>query len=64
MDTPLITIYTDGFCEPNPGGFACWGWVAYDRAGKELQQDFGCLGYGDGMTNNRAEYEAVLQALH
>lgn len=63
MDEPLFTIYTDGLCDPNPGGWATWGWVAYDRTGKEIAQDCDALGYGAGMTNNRAEYEAVLNAL-
>lgn len=59
-----ITIYCDGLCEPvNPGGYACWAWVAFDDRGQQLAQDYGCLGRGAGMTNNRAEYTALLQAL-
>lgn len=63
MTEPLITIYTDGLCEPNPAGWATWGWVAYDKDSREIAREYDCLGFGDGMTNNRAEYEAVLQAL-
>lgn len=58
-----ITIYCDGLCEPNPGGIACWAWLAVDAFGRELAYDCGCLGRGDGMTNNVAEYHALLEAL-
>lgn len=58
-----LTIYCDGLCEPNPNGIACWAWVAIDQDGRELAQDAGCLGMGDGMTNNVAEYHAILRAL-
>lgn len=59
----MLTIYCDGCCEPtNPGGYACWGWIAYEN-GKPTEDDNGCLGHGNGMTNNVAEYEAVLKAL-
>jgi len=60
---PDITIYCDGLCEPNPRGLACWGWVALNRDGEPLAQQYGVTGQGDGMTNNTAEYAAVLQAL-
>lgn len=62
--TTTIALYTDGLCEPrNPGGYACWAWVALSPAGAQLKSAHGCLGHGPGMTNNLAEYEAVLQAL-
>lgn len=55
-----LTVYCDGACHPyNPGGYACWAWMASSG-----EQDYGCIGYGDGMTNNVAEYEAVMQALN
>jgi ribonuclease HI len=58
-----IIVYCDGACEPcNPGGYATWGWVAF-LDGKEISHGSGCVGHGPGMTNNRAEYEAVLQVL-
>jgi ribonuclease HI len=65
MTTPTpITIRCDGLCEPvNPGGYACYGWVAYDQNGKELAKDANCIGNGPGMTNNVAEYNAVIRAL-
>jgi ribonuclease HI len=59
----LLTVYADGLCEPtNPGGYACWAWVAL-QDGQEIATAHGCLGDGQGMTNNLAEYHAVLQAL-
>lgn len=62
MSKQLI-FYCDGLCEPrNPGGYACWAWLAiYD--GRQFRQQYGCIGHGAGMTNNEAEYEAVLQAM-
>lgn len=59
----MMQIYCDGLCEPNPDGIATWGFCALDDAGQEVHAAYGCLGQGDGMTNNLAEYEAVLQAL-
>lgn len=54
-NSPVI-VYADGLCEPvNPGGCACWAWVAL-QDGQEIATDSGCLGYGPAMTNNRAEY--------
>jgi ribonuclease HI len=63
MESTNLTLYCDGACLPvNPGGYACYGWIAY--AGDEtIAQGTGCLGHGPGMTNNRAEYAAVLAAL-
>lgn len=58
------TFFVDGSCEPrNPGGWACWGWLVYDDQGFFLASGRGCVGHGDGMTNNVAEYHAALQAL-
>ena len=62
MADPII-LYADGLCEPNPEGWACWGWLALDGGGQILAQDQGCLGGGPTMTNNKAEYESVLQGL-
>jgi ribonuclease HI len=61
--TSRITVYCDGACEPrNPGGWATWAWVAY-VGDKEISYGYGCVGVGAGMSNNVAEYEAVVQAL-
>lgn len=57
-----VTFYTDGLCEPNPAGVACWAWIAVS-GGRELAHDQGTIGQGAGMTNNIAEYEAVIKAL-
>jgi ribonuclease HI len=58
-----MEIYCDGLCEPtNPGGHACYGFVALEE-GKELAARYGYIGSGEGMTNNLAEYTAVIEAL-
>ena len=59
-----LTLYADGLCEPiNPGGTACWGFVAYAADGQEQHAAYGTLGQGAGMINNLAEYQAVVEAL-
>ncbi len=60
---PPLLVYCDGLCEPtNPGGYACWAYIVFEGECK-IQQDYGCLGHGPGMTNNLAEYRAVIRAL-
>jgi len=57
-----VTVYCDGLCEPNPGGIATCGWVAYE--GEELLHSHASvLCRGGGATNNVAEYGAVISAL-
>ena len=54
---PLVTIYTDGACDPNPGP---GGWAAlllYKNAEKVL------TGAENPTTNNRMELTAALKAL-
>jgi len=67
MSTPStaekIIINTDGLCEPNPSGWATWGWSATSQTEVEIASDYGCIGHGDDMSNNVAEYRAVLEAL-
>lgn len=58
-----ITVYADGLCEPNPNGKGCWGWVAFDSEGKRLACGWGFAGSGAGMTNNVAEFTAIIEAL-
>lgn len=59
-----LMLFCDGLCEPrNPGGYACWAWIAYSPKGARLREESGCVGSGEGMTNNLAEYHAVLNAL-
>ncbi|MGB7544875.1 MAG: ribonuclease HI [Methanothrix sp.] len=58
----MITIYFDGLCYPrNPGGIAAYGYAVY-RDGKPIWRGFGAVGEGRGMTNNVAEYEALMAA--
>ena len=58
-----LVIYADGLCEPfNPGGWACWGWVALED-GQEIASGHGCAGHGRGVSNNLAEYKAAVEAM-
>jgi ribonuclease HI len=52
-------IYIDGASSCNPG-HAGAGFVVYDEQGKEVWKDSAYLGE---MTNNMAEYEAMVRAL-
>lgn len=53
----------DGLCEPvNPGGTAAYGWLVQER-GKTLAQGYAVIGSGPGMTNNVAEYHALIALL-
>ena len=61
--TQNVTLYSDGLCEPNPRGWACWGWLALGADGQPVASDCGAIGNGAGMTNNLAEYTAVIQTL-
>ena len=59
----MIEIFFDGLCEPvNPGGIATYGFVIMQN-GKQIAEGSGLVGKGEGMTNNVAEYEAVLNAI-
>lgn len=58
-----IVIYCDGLVEPvNPGGIACYGWVAY-RGGERLGRGSAVVCSGPNATNNVAEYSAVIAGL-
>lgn len=67
MDRMHTELYCDGSIQPhNPGGYACYGWVAYRVHGEEqeeIKSKYGLLGHGNGMTNNVAEYNALIDAL-
>jgi ribonuclease HI len=54
----LITIYTDGACDPNPGP---GGWAALLKTGKHEKV---LTGSERRTTNNRMELTAAIQALH
>jgi len=56
-------VYVDGLCEPrNPGGVASYGFVIYS-GNEKLHEQSGVVGEGLGMSNNAAEYAALLEAL-
>lgn len=55
-------IFFDGLCEPQPGGIGTYGYVVYS-GGKKVREHCGFIGKGKGMTNNVAEYTAVVEAL-
>ena len=58
----MIQIFFDGACEPNPNGTASYGWVI-KIDGKTHASDNKILGTGEGMTNNVAEYNGLINAL-
>jgi ribonuclease HI len=57
-DLPLVTIYTDGACDPNPGP---GGWAALLRSADHTKE---LTGGEPDTTNNRMELTAAVQALH
>ncbi len=57
MPSPVVTIYTDGACEPNPGP---GGWAAILRHGT---QEIILTGADPHTTNNRMELQAAISAL-
>lgn len=57
-----IVVFCDGLCEPNPGGIATCGWLAYENE-ELLHSHSTVVRRGDGATNNVAEYSAVISAL-
>lgn len=59
----MIEIFFDGLCEPfNPSGTACYGFVVY-RDRKRIYAGKDVIGEGKGMTNNVAEFSALLKAI-
>ena len=58
----MIKIYFDGACRPNSEGIATYGYVIYQN-NKRIARGSGLIGSGIGMTNNVAEYEALLRAI-
>ena len=60
----LIEAWFDGVCEPiNPGGHAAYG-AMMRRNGKIFWQVARHVGRGSKMSNNVAEYSAVLAILY
>jgi len=62
-----LVLYFDGLCEPvNPGGVATYGFVVKDEDGNVVCKGKGLVGagmLGDDVTNNVAEYTALIKAL-
>jgi ribonuclease HI len=59
-----MIAYIDGLCEPvNPNGIATYGYVIFDDSMKEIKSGCRVIGEGAGMTNNVAEYSALLRVL-
>jgi ribonuclease HI len=62
-DEKSINIWIDGLCEPiNPGGTACIGFVI-KKNGETIAKGCEVIGKGEGMTNNVAEYTALIYSL-
>jgi len=57
MMASMVTIYTDGGCDPNPGR---GGWAALIQQDGKTTEISGCEIY---TTNNRMELTAAIQAL-
>jgi len=59
----MIDVYIDGLVGPvNPGGVGTIGIVIY-KNGEKIYQKGSVVGEGPAMSNNRAEYEALGEAL-
>jgi len=66
-----IEVYFDGLCEPrNPNGIGTYGFVIYDNRSPDsrvkIYEGYGVVGagcLGDDVTNNVAEYTALIKAL-
>lgn len=57
------TLFVDGLCAPtNPNGYACFGWV-FKKGSQTLGYGCGFIGKGEGMTNNVAEYNALIMGM-
>lgn len=62
-DEKSINIWIDGLCEPiNPGGTASVGYVI-KKNDVTIAEGSDVIGKGQGMTNNVAEYTALIYAL-
>lgn len=56
-----VDCFIDGACEPkNPGGTASWG--VYILAEDMPIEEWGIVGSGEKMSNNVAEYSALIEA--
>jgi ribonuclease HI len=62
----MLVMNFDGLCEPiNPKGIACYGFVIY-KNGEKIHEEGGFVGagmFGDDVSNNVAEYMALIKGL-
>ena len=62
----VIEVYFDGLCKPiNPNGVATYGFLIY-KSGSKVHEESGLVGagcLGNEVTNNIAEYIALIKAL-
>lgn len=59
----MIEVWTDGLCEPiNPGGTGCAAYLI-KKNGKIIEKGAAVLDSSREMTNNVAEYTALIHAL-
>jgi len=62
----MLVMNFDGLCEPiNPKGIACHGFVIY-KNGEKIHEEGGFIGagmFGDDVSNNVAEYTALIKGL-
>ena len=60
----MITAHVDGLCEPNRyNGVATYGAVIRKETGELVYMSSGMIGEGNDMSNQVAEYVAVIEAL-
>jgi len=60
----MLSIYIDGACEPfNPGGTASYGLVVKAQTGLVLHGEAKIVGSGSGISNNVAEYSALIASI-
>ena len=71
----MLQVYIDGACEPNPNGIASYGLIivkethegygsdpaGWEISNEQLLQEGKIIGFGSLMSNNVAEYSALLK---
>lgn len=63
--SPDYIVSFDGAMEPNghPSGLGAWGFVVQDSKGKIIRRESGLMPVGSCLSNNVAEYTALLKAI-
>lgn len=60
----MWTLYFDGSCKPGQqGGKGRWAWILYNNHAEPHSQGNGSLSPNRTVTNNLAEYQALLEGL-